>query len=345
MHQAAAPAVTIETSADEWTRYVLAQPRATGYHEWPWRHVFQDVFGHRPYYLAARRHGAVTGVLPLVELDSFLFGHSLVSLPFVNYGGVLADDEAAAAALLASASELAREQKCGHVELRHTAQQFPHLPCKHHKVGMLLGIAPAEGLWDRLDRKVRNQIRKAQKSNLVHEAGGPELLDDFYGVFARNMRDLGTPVYPRRLFERVMATFPDRTEIHVVRKEGMPVAAGLTYRTNGATEVPWASSIRDFNPMCPNHLLYWGIIERAAALGCHTLDFGRSTPGEGTYKFKEQWGAGPVPFCWEYHLESAAALPDSSPKNPKFELAISLWKRLPLAVANRIGPAIVRSIP
>ena len=249
-------------------------------------------------------------------------------------------------ALMDAASGIARERGCRHVELRHMARRFPDLPCKQHKVTMQRRLEPdVAAIWEHLDRKVRNQVRKAQKSELTTDNGGAELLDDFYAVFSRNMRDLGTPVYSRRLFSEVLEAFPGRTRLHVVRLQGVPVAAGLTYRTRSTVEVPWASSIRDFNALCPNHLLYWGIIERAAEDGCDVLDFGRSTPGEGTYKFKEQWGAEPVPLHWEYQLMSEGALPDTSPKNPKFHLAIELWKRLPLAVAGVVGPRIVRAIP
>jgi len=159
------------------------------------------------------------------------------------------------------------------------------------------------------------------------------------------MRDLGTPVYGRRFFSEVLASFPTRASVHVVRLRGRAVAAGIIYRTSGTVEVPWASSIRDYNSLCPNHLLYWSVIERAIAERAQVLDFGRSTPNEGTYKFKEQWGAEPVPLCWEYRLLRGATLPNTSPTNSRFRLAIRMWQKLPLSVATRIGPAIVRAIP
>jgi FemAB-related protein (PEP-CTERM system-associated) len=200
-------------------------------------------------------------------------------------------------------------------------------------------------MWEAFDRKVRNQIRKAEKSGLTRQVGGAELLDDFYHVFSRNMRDLGTPVYSRQFFAEVLAAFPLRTELHIVRQGTQPIGASLTFRTRSTTEVPWASSIRDYNALCPNHLLYWGMIQRAAALGCGVFDFGRSTPHEGTYRFKEQWGALAVPLCWEYALVDRRELPDTSPQNRKFDIAIKLWQRLPLPITNLIGPRIVRSIP
>jgi len=159
------------------------------------------------------------------------------------------------------------------------------------------------------------------------------------------MRDLGTPVYSRRLFEEVSAAFPDRARIIVVRLKDRPVAAGFTFRTRGMVEIPWASSLREFNSLCPNHLVYWTALETALAEGATVFDFGRSTPDEGTFKFKEQWGAEPLPLHWEYWLASGDRLPDASPKNPKYRLMIETWKRLPLWMANLAGPRIVRDIP
>lgn len=342
-----APEISVEAAGaaarEDWDRYVSAHPQASGYHEWAWRGVFERSFGHEGISLIASRAGRPVGVLPLVFIRGHLFGRTLTSLPFVNYGGVLADDAKVADALVGAAQTAARARRCGHVELRHTNRQFDDLPNRQHKVTMRLPLS--EGQWDRLDRKVRNQVRKALKSGLTAETGGAERLDDFYGVFARNMRDLGTPVYSRRLFGEVLAAFPTRARLVVVRLSGVPIAAGLTYRTDGMVEVPWASSVREHNSLCPNHLLYWTVIENALADGCTTLDFGRSTPNEGTYRFKAQWGAEPLPLHWEYVLPDGGDIPDQGPTNPKFRMAIAAWKRLPLWIANAAGPRIVREIP
>jgi serine/alanine adding enzyme len=336
--------VTVAAASDaaEWDAFVASQPDATGYHSWGWRGVFERAFGHRPIYIVARRGSAIRGVLPLVQINSRLFGRSLTSLPFLNYGGVLADDQQAAEALVTAAAEIARAARCPHVELRHQLRRFPHLADKQHKVSMLLSLKGVG--WDSLDKKVRNQIRKAQKSELTVASGGLELLPHFYAVFARNMRDLGTPVYGRAFFVEILRSFPGQAQLHVVYVGGRPVAAGLTYHHRRTLEIPWASSVREFNHLCPNHLLYWTVIERAIALQCEVFDFGRSTPGEGTYKFKEQWGALPLSLHWEYVLLDGE-LPNASPTNAKYAAAIEAWKRLPLAVANALGPHIVRGIP
>ena len=337
--------VSRATDADrpEWDAFVESRPGASGYHAWAWRDVFTRAFGHESIYLIARREANVAGVLPLVRMSSPLFGRILTSLPFVNYGGVVAVDEAAEHALLTEAAGIASSLQCRHVELRHMGRRFADLPCRQHKVTMRLKLG--EGLWDRLDRKVRNQVRKAQKSGLTAASGGAEFLADFYTVFARNMRDLGTPVYARAVFDEVLRAFPGRARVMVVRHEGRPIAAGIGYRTGTLFEVPWASSIREFNALCPNHMLYWHAIESAQAEGVQVFDFGRSTPGEGTFKFKEQWGAEPEPLHWEYWLPPGHDLPDQGPTNPKFRLAIEGWKRLPLWLANAAGPRIVRWIP
>jgi len=199
--------------------------------------------------------------------------------------------------------------------------------------------------WTALDRKVRNQIKKAEKSDLVASDGGAELLKDFYSVFAHNMRDLGTPVYSRRFFDAVMEQFPDQTRVHVVWHQSRAVAAALSYAWRDTLEVPWASSLRAYRAMCPNNPLYWSVMRSAIAQGFATLDFGRSTSNEGTFHFKRQWGAEPAPLFWEYALTGRSSLPDQSPANPQFRTAIAVWKRLPVGVATWLGPHIVRSIP
>jgi FemAB-related protein (PEP-CTERM system-associated) len=338
--------VSPATSEQEWDAFVTAHPDASSYHAWRWRSVFERAFGHETVYLIAHRAGDVVGVLPLVLFRSWLFGRFAVSLPFVNYGGVVADDADAGRALLQRAVEIAKDGRLAHVELRHSSRQFADLACKQHKVGMVLSLpSTADDMWTKLDRKVRNQVRKAEKSGLVVESGGAELLREFYRVFAHNMRDLGTPVYSRRLFEEVFAQFPETSRVFLVQHQWITVAAGVTYRHRNIVEVPCASSLAAYRAMCPNNLLYWRVIEWAISERLQSLDFGRSTPGEGTFHFKRQWGAVPQPLYWEYALMAWDGVPDRSPKNPKFHRAIAIWKRLPVSIASTLGPKIVRWIP
>jgi serine/alanine adding enzyme len=338
--------VTADATEGEWDRFVARHPHASPYHGWRWRQVFERAFGHETLYLAARDHGSIVAVLPLVIFNSRIFGRFAVSLPFVNYGGVLARDHASAVFLLQQASALAAERRLAHVELRHTARQFPDLEARTHKVGMLLRLErDTAKAWESLDRKVRNHVRKAQKNQLTSRIGGAELLDRFYGVFARNMRDLGTPVYSRRFFAEVLAAFPDTARVFLVDSGDVTVAGAITLSHRDTLDNPWASSLREYRSLAPNTLMYWRMVEHAIETRHAVFDFGRSTPGEGTFQFKQQWGAEATPLNWEYVLANGRTLPNLSPSNPKFRAAIALWTRLPLAVANRLGPHIVRSIP
>jgi FemAB-related protein (PEP-CTERM system-associated) len=339
--------VTVDITRDgtAWNSYVSGHPDATAYHQWAWRDVFSGAFGHDSLYLVARECERIVGALPLVELRSRLFGTFAVSLPFVNYGGVVADGELAAGQLNVRAVSLARERGWRHVELRHIHRQFPEWPVKRHKVGMWLPLAAdADAQWSALDRKVRNQVRKAEKSGCTAEDGSVELLVDFYRVFARNMRDLGTPVYPRRFFHEVLRAFSADTRVFVVRIAGEPVAASIVIGWRDRVEVPWASSLRGYSAQSPNTLLYWTMLRWTLEQGYRTFDFGRSTPDEGTFHFKKQWGAQAHQLEWEY-LGLSGDVPDQGPKNRKFRAAIALWRLLPVPVATALGPAIVRNIP
>lgn len=338
-----------DSAADSnlWDAYVASVPGASSAHQMGWLRVIKRVFGHETYALAVEgADAALCGILPLVFLKSRLFGTFLVSMPFLNYGGVLADGSEEERLLLAEAAQLRERLGAAHVELRHAETVVEGLPCRTHKVSMLLPLCDSEDAqWAKLNAKVRNQVRKAQKSGLTATVGNQALLDGFYTVFARNMRDLGTPVYSKSFFARILEEFPASSRIIMVELDGKPVAAGLVMWQHGRLEVPWASSLREYNSSCPNNLLYWEAIRFAVGLGQAVLDFGRSTPGGGTYKFKAQWGAAPVQLHWQYMLKSGDSIPDITPTNPRYQAAIAVWKRLPVPVTNVIGPLLVRSIP
>ena len=340
-----APAVVTECrDATTWDTYIRRRP-ASAYHGFAWKGILERAFGHRAIYLAAMRGDAIVGVLPLVEFRSRLFGRFAVSLPFLNYGGVIADDDEAARSLAGHAVSLAREHGWRHVELRHSTQRFPAWPCRRHKVAMSRRLpADAASLMPSIDRKARNLVRKAEKAGCVVEVGGGELVTEFYRVFARNMRDLGTPVYSSRLFEEVIAGCGDQARVFVVRHRGQPIAASLVVGWRDEVEVPWASSLRTHSDKAPNMLLYSAMLHHAVENGRRVFHFGRSTPGEGTFQFKRQWGAEPTPLVWEY-LALEGAPPDQGPTNPKFRAAIEVWRRLPVPIATLLGPHIVRNIP
>jgi serine/alanine adding enzyme len=338
--------VHAEPSLAAWDRYVSAHPEASGYHRAAWTAVIASAFGHRVRRIVAESTRGIEGVLPLVLFRSRLFGRFGVSLPFLNYGGIVADSPEAERLLLDEAIHECQQAGARYLELRHTKQRFSDLPSKRHKVAMTLKLeADAERQWLALDRKVRNLVRKAEKSGMRLSIGGAELVPAFYEVFARNMRDLGTPVYAARFFHHVMEALPDHSRAFCIFADQQPVASSIVCWHRDTVEVPWASSLRQFNQYSPNMLLYWSMLRFAIERGLRTFDFGRSTREEGTYHFKRQWGAEPRDLVWEYWTAPGTRVPDLSPKNPKFGRAIRVWQHLPVRITTLIGPSIVRNIP
>lgn len=334
--------------AEEWDAFVASMPDASHYHRAGWARVFADSFGRKPLYRLVRRNGEIEGVLPIVQFASPLFGRFLVSVPFMNRGGVLARTPEARDALVDEAGALVRATRSSFCELRHVARQTDTLPAKDHKVSMSLPLTEdVEELWKAIGPKVRNLVRKAEKSGLTVRPGVPEKdLDGFYEVFVENMRDLGTPVYSPRFFREVFREFPDDTELTVVEDEhGAVAAAGICIRHRGFTEIHWAASRREMLKRSPNMLLYWECISSAARAGLKEFCFGRSTEDSGPYRFKKQWGAEPTRLHWEYALAPGEEPPALNPDNPKYRAAISAWQKMPLWATRIVGPHIVRHLP
>ncbi|MCI0400695.1 MAG: FemAB family PEP-CTERM system-associated protein [Gammaproteobacteria bacterium] len=339
--------VDTHTEASRWDSFVQSAKDATSYHQFGWKAVITKSFGHQCHYLAAiDDKGGWQGVLPLVHMRSRIFGNFIVSVPFVNYGGLLCRDEAATSILLGEADKLRRLYGATHVELRHVAQSIEGVPTKLHKVTMVLELASdVDAQWQAFSPKLRNQVRKAERGGLRSVIGHLELLDGFYQVFTRNMRDLGTPVYAKSFFRSVLEAFPETTRIFAVDYGGRTIAAGIASWFRDAFEIPWASSISDYKSLCPNNMLYWEAMRFAINNGFRRFDFGRSTPLEGTYKFKKQWGALPVQLHWQYLMDVGDQMLELNPENPKYQVAIRAWKRLPVPVTRILGPPIVRNIP
>jgi serine/alanine adding enzyme len=291
--------------------------------------------------------GRLVGLLPLADVRSWLFGRFLVGLPYLNVGGVLADRAEVAHALVEEAARLADRLNARYLELRHEKPlEHPRLTEQlTSKVHMRLALpATPEQLWKSFDPKVRNQVRKGQRMELSVHWGSLDLLEDFYRVFAHNMRDLGTPVFPRRLFQAILEQFPNDAELCVVRMGGRPVAGALLVHGPGMTEVPSASSLRKYNHTCANMLMYWHLLSRAVERGQTVFDFGRSTVDSPTYRFKKQWGAQPAAAVWQYYLRRGT-IGQMRPESGRFRLAIQLWRRLPVWLTRLLGPWIVRGIP
>ncbi len=328
-----------------WDEFVAQHPDASVYHLSGLRNVIADSFGHQTLYLCALAGERVVGVLPLVRLKSRLFGDFMVSQPYFNYGGVLALNDLVAGRLLLAAQEKAEGYGCSHIEYRDLAP-LDGLPVRTDKVAMWLELPDSEEqLWQRVGTKVRAQIKRSRRFGLTVQSGGIELLDDFYQVFAENMRDLGTPVYSKSFFRNLLCSGVGQQQLVIVRYNGKPVSAAYLVAYRRRMEVPWASTLRSANRFDANMFLYWELLSRACSQGCDVFDFGRSTVDAATYKFKKQWGARHRQLYWHYWLRDGGEPPKLNPDNPKYRLVIGVWQKLPVWLTRLLGPGIVKYLP
>ncbi len=329
-----------------WQEFVDACAGSTNYHRWNWKQVIEKSFGWPTYYWMAEEDHKIHGVLPLVWQKSRLFGSFITSLPFLNAGGIIAENKAAEQALLGEAISIAKQVGAKHVELRHREQHQLNLPTKTSKVTLVLPVRPdADKMWKDLGTKMRTKVRKSMSFGMTAEFGGHQLLDEFYPVFCGNMRDLGTPVYSKSFFSEILRAFPQDTFICAVRHGDKTVAASFLSGYRDRIEAVWSSSAKEFLHLKPNLFLYWSLLCFAGQKGYHLFDFGRSSAGSGTHEFKLQWGAETVPLHWDYWLSDGDQMPELNPQNPKYRMAIWMWQRLPLSLTRGLGPRIVRYLP
>lgn len=329
-----------------WDQYVATCPGTSLYHLSGWKRVIETTFRHNTLYLYALQDEKIVGILPLVFLKSLLFGKFFISVPFFNYGGIIADNNEVRQRLLAEAIVLARQKRAEHIELRHIEDYQLGLPAKTSKVLMILDLPlTSEELWKSFKSKLRSQIRRPEKEGFTFKFGQLDEVESFYKVFTIKMHELGTPVYPKALFENILAEFPDQAHICTVYAEEQPIASGFVVGFKEMFQIPWAASLRAYDRFSANMMLYWNILKFACEQGYTQFDFGRSTPNQGTHKFKKQWGSRPVQCYWHYWLASGEKLPELNPHNPKYELAIRTWQRLPLPVTKFLGPKIVKYLP
>ena len=330
-----------------WDEYVGHHAMATAYHREQAVNIGAKAFRLRTTFLTAYDRDEIVGVLPLVEQSSRLFGRHLVSLPFMTYGGILADRAEVAVALAERAGREAEARKLGHVELRHTvAMQGTGLVERLDKVSMILQLPDSDqALSKQLGAKLRSQIKRGEREKLQLHWGGAELIPDFYRVFAPAMHALGTPVYPRRFFEVVYDALRDVSEILIVRMHGKPHAVAFLVKHGRTMEVPWAVASPEAKRASVNMRMYWELLTRSIQNGVAAFDFGRSTVDSGTYRFKAQWGAVPHQLHWHYWLSAGAPVPKLNQSNPKYARAAEIWRRMPLWCANALGPYIIRNLP
>ena len=331
-------------SAGRWDAFVQSCPSATFFHRAGWQRVIAGVFGHRTYFLYAERDGRIEGVLPLAHVKSLFFGNALVSLPFAVYGGVAAIDEAAALALEAEAQQLARQLGVEHLELRHIGRRHTDWPLQDLYVTFRKEIlADAEANMLAIPRKQRAMVRKGMKNGLASELDAG--VERFFALYADNVHRHGTPAMPKRWFQALRDEFGADCEVlTVVDSAGRPVSSVLSFYFRGEVLPYYAGDDESARDLAGNDFKYWELMRRACARGLTLFDYGRSKVGTGSYAFKKNWGFEPTPLNYEYRLYRRDAVPQNNPANAKYRMLIDAWRRLPIGVANWLGPYIVRGL-
>lgn len=336
-------------SAD-WNGFVAACADASLYHQAEWTQFIGRIFRQQTWFIEARdAQGALAGVLPVVRQPGPLTGSFMTSLPYFNYGGALARDDDVALSLMEQAKHLAQQQRCRYLELRDIHPRGGDWTLRTDKVSMVLDLpADLAGLGTALGSKLRSQARRPDREGAQVQVGGAELVDAFYDVFSRNMHALGTPVYPRRFFQSLAGSFPANTTIVIVHRDGQPQAAGFLLIDGKRAEIPWAACREDAKGRGYNMKLYWACLAHAIERGCSRFDFGRSTVDSGTYRFKAQWGAKPVPLYWHrWDAGRAAGRHDegSADNGGMRDRVARIWRALPLPLANALGPLVSPRLP
>ena len=331
-------------TAAAWDAFVLACPQATFFHRAGWQRILREVFRHDTHYLLARHGDRITGVLPLAHVKSWLFGSALSSLPFAVYGVVAAADEASAQALEQAAMALAQRLRVPHLELRHRERRHPDWPEQDLYVPFRKPIAADdEANMLAIPRKQRAMVRKGIKNELRAEVDAG--VERFFALYADNVHRHGTPALPKRYFQALREEFGADCEVlTVVAPDGKPLSGVLSFYFRDEVLPYYAGDDLAARELAANDFKYWELMRRAAARGVKTFDYGRSKVGTGPYAFKKNWGFEPTPLHYEYQLYKRDAVPQNNPANAKFKLMIETWRRLPLGVANWLGPYVVRNL-
>lgn len=336
-----------EVGAEEsgvWDSFLDTQPDSTFFHRHAWSDIIREAFGHQPHYLAAEREGKIEGVLPLVHVKSLLFGSTLSSLPFCVYGGEVAATKEARDLLRRSACDLAKDLAVDSLELRNISPSPYGWPVKDLYATFRKPIEPdVESNMKAIPKRQRAMVRKGINAGLVSEASDDS--DRLYRVYAESVRNLGTPVFSKRYFRILKDVFGTDCRILMIQHAGRDVAGVMSFYFRGQVLPYYGGSLsvaRDIKGC--NDFMYWELMRISCEEGYRSFDFGRSKQGTGPYKFKKNWGFSPEPLHYEYFLVKADAIPEVNPLNPRYRLLVNTWQRLPLPIANLLGPKVARSL-
>jgi FemAB-related protein (PEP-CTERM system-associated) len=331
-------------SFQRWDAFVETSPEATFFHRARWKTIIEQIFGHPTYYLYAEARGQIEGILPLAEVKSLLFGHALVSLPFCAYGGIVAESGRARAALDQAAQTLASQLGVGHLEYRHLQPLHSEWERSDLYVTFRKEIDPElERNLLNIPRKQRAMVRKGINAGLKSEVD--DTVDRFYVAFSTNVHRLGTPAFSKRYFESLKNTFGDDCEILTITKDGRVTSSVMSFYFREEVLPYYAGDTDSSHEIAGNNdFKYWELMRRACERGCRVFDYGRSKRGTGSFAFKSNWGFNAQPLYYEYKLFRSKGVPANNPLNPKYQLFIKLWRKMPLSLANRLGPYLVKNL-
>lgn len=332
-----------DADAPAWDAFVGAHAQASAFHWYGWRPALREVLGYDTLYLMARRGAQVVGVLPLAAVHSRLWGRSVTSLPFCSYGGPVTDCAQALAALEQAAREYAQARNAPFVEMRRTAAAHPEWPRQDLYVTFRKALPSTVDDMKAIPQKRRNMVRRGLTNGLSADVGRD--VDTFFDLYAENARAHGTPALPKAFFVRLMAELGPRCDVLFVRdREGRAVSAILNLLHRDSLHAGFAGELPSARELAANDFKYWQLMRHALARGCTVFDFGRSKRGTGSFKFKELWGFEASPLHYEYMMLEGGQVPQNNPSNPKFELAMKVWSRLPRFVVDRLGPRLIHGL-
>jgi FemAB-related protein (PEP-CTERM system-associated) len=328
---------------EAWDAFVITCPEATFFHRAGWKRVIEQAFGHKTWFLYVEENGCIQGVLPLAEINSLLFGHSLSALPFCVYGGIAATSDSVRIKLDHAAQILARQLKVDYLEYRHMHPFHQDWPTKDLYVTFRKTIDPdIEQNMLAIPRKQRAMVRKGMKYGL--ESCLDEDIERFFLAYSVSVHRLGTPVFSRKYFRLLKDTFADDCELLIVTKDGKVMSAVMSFYFRDEVLPYYGGGIDAARDVASNDFMYWELMRLACERGYRIFDFGRSKRNTGSYSFKKNWGFEPQPLFYEYQLHRAKAIPEHNPLNPKYRLFIKTWQKLPLFLANSVGPHIVKNL-
>ena len=328
---------------ERWDEFVSTCPEATFFHRAGWQTVIERALGHKTWFLYAESGGQIQGVLPLAEINSRLFGHSLSSLPFCVYGGIAAISESSREALDRAAQALASQLKIDYLEYRNLRMLHPDWPTKDLYVTFRKDIDPeVEQNMQAIPRKQRAMVRKGIKAGL--ESTIDEDTERFFSAYSASVHRLGTPVFSKKYLRLLKEIFAEDCELMIILKGGRTISGVMSFYFRDEVLPYYGGGTSEAREVAGNDFMYWELMRRACERGYRIFDFGRSKHNTGSFDFKKNWGFEPQPLHYEYQLHRAGAIPDHNPLNPKYQIFIKAWRKLPLPLANFIGPYIVKNL-